>query len=87
MLRELSHPYQPAAAAAEAAAEPAAEPAAEAAAAALEPEPCAAWCAAHEAAWLDKCAWAKGACLGCLECTEALQPVVQSVVPAANRTS
>ena len=87
LLRELSHPYQPAAAAAEAAAEPAAEPAAEAAAAALEPEPCAAWCAAHEAAWLDKCAWAKGACLGCLECTEALQPVVQSVVPAANRTS
>ena len=81
LLRELSHPYQAAAAAAEAA-----EAAAEAAAAALEPEPCASWCAAHEATWLEKCAWGKGPCLGCLECTDALQPLVQPMV-AVNRAS
>ena len=37
-------------------------------------EPCADWCSAHEALWSDKCTWDN--CLGCLTCTDALQPVV-----------
>ena len=60
--------------------------AADAAPAVAEPELCASWCAAHEAAWSEKCYWGKRPCLGCLECTDALQPLVQPV-GAASRTS
>ena len=75
-----------AATAADQAADQAAPAAADAAPARAEPEPCASWCAAHEATWLEKCAWGKGPCLGCLECTDALQPLVQPV-GVASRTS